>query len=341
MRITLTREGRRFILALLVVAFAAFNTANNLMYLILGLMLSATILSLMAAYITLKGVSVDFRIEEPLYAGVKASAEFFVRNSKRYVSSYSLRIELKGIDDGAIYVERVLPGETLSINKSIVFRRRGIYRVSHIRVYTSFPFIFFVLTKTSIREKDSSMILVYPSLYDVTRVVEELISEIRAMEGIRKTIEGEEFQGLRDYQYGDSFKSIHWKATARTGTLMVKEYYEGETEKITIVLDSLRYTDRALFERAVSFVSSLSAELLGRNFVLRLVTCQKSIPPGSGREHLYKILDHLAVVEESEGISCPFTESLGGVMIMILSGPDSPLRRYASAASRVYYASDL
>ncbi len=341
MRITLTREGRRFILALLVVAFAAFNTANNLMYLILGLMLSATILSLMAAYVSLKGVSVEFRIEEPLYAGVRTYAEFFVRNSKRYISSYSLRIELKGIDDGEIYVERVLPDETLSINKSIIFPHRGIYRVSHIRVYTSFPFIFFVLTKTLGKSKDDSMIIVYPSLYDVTRVVEELILEIRAREGIRKTMEGEEFQGLRDYQYGDPFRSIHWKATARTGTLMVKEYHEGKTEKITIVLDSLRYTDRALFERAVSFVSSLSAELLGRNFVLRLVTCQKSIPPGSGREHLFKILDHLAIVEESEEINCPFTESLGGEMVMILSGPDSALRQYASAASRVYYASNL
>ncbi len=341
MKVSLTREGRRFLLALLVVAFAAFNTANNLMYLILGLMLSATVLSLSAAFLTLRGIDVELAIEEPLYANLKAPVGFTIRNSKVHLSSYSLRIRLPGVDDEGIYIQKVLPGGDLRYNKYLLFPGRGRYSVSNLSVQTSFPFIFFVVSKTMQQKEGGTTFLVYPGLMDVTDEVERLLAEMRSGEGIMKAPEEEEFHGLRDYRYGDPLRSIHWKATARTGTFMVKEYHEGMSRRMTIVLDSLRYPDRETFERAISFAASLSAELISRGITLRFVTCQKAVPPGTGREHLYKILDHLALLKESEEIRSPLAESLEGDVVFILSGPGSSLANYSVVASRLYHASEL
>ncbi len=341
MKVSLTREGRRFLLALLVVAFAAFNTANNLMYLILGLMLSATVLSLSAAFLTLRGIDVELAIEEPLYANLKAPVGFTIRNSKVHLSSYSLRIRLPGVDDEGIYIQKVLPGGDLRYNKYLLFPGRGRYSVSNLSVQTSFPFIFFVVSKTMQQKEGGTTFLVYPGIMDVTDEVERLLAEMRSGEGIMKAPEEEEFHGLRDYRYGDPLRSIHWKATARTGTFMVKEYHEGMSRRMTIVLDSLRYPDRETFERAISFAASLSAELIRRGITLRFVTCQKAVPPGTGREHLYKILDHLALLKESEEIRSPLEESLEGYVVFILSGPGSSLANYSEVASRLYHASEL
>ena len=43
--------------------------------------------------------------------------------------------------------------------------------------------------------------------------------------------------GIRDYMPGDSYSRVHWRSTARTGKLMVKEFEQEESAKVWIVLD--------------------------------------------------------------------------------------------------------
>lgn len=56
---------------------------------------------------------------------------------------------------------------------------------------------------------------------------------------------GYEFYGMRDYVPGDDLRRIVWRASARTGKLMVREAEQGITDKITLVLD----TDRGQHSR--------------------------------------------------------------------------------------------
>jgi hypothetical protein len=53
----LTREGKRFLLATILLTFAAFNTGNNLIYMILAMMFSIVIISAAALIINMKGLS--------------------------------------------------------------------------------------------------------------------------------------------------------------------------------------------------------------------------------------------------------------------------------------------
>ncbi len=342
MRLSVTREGKRFLLAITVVAFAAFNTANNLMYLILALMLSSLIISLTLPYIMLRGLKFSFSVQEPLFANRESVFTVTVKNLKRKVTSYSFRVIVPELLDDGLYIERIEPGDSLEFAERIRFRRRGVYRLGQTRVSSSFPFIFFTLRMKATEDTASQKsVVIYPEIYDLKKEVDEFVYSLITEASSMIRTESEEFQSIREYRYGDSWRSIHWKATARTGQLMVKECYEGTTEQVTVVLDSMRYPSSELFEKAISFTASLTSELIGRNYSVRFVTCHKSIPYGSGTEHLYKILDHLAMIEEGTDIGCPFDESLDGMIVMVLSSRASSLRRYTSSALRVYYATDL
>lgn len=76
-----------------------------------------------------------------------------------------------------------------------------------------------------------------------------------------------EFHGLREYADGDEPRTIHWKASARTDTLMVKEHTMEGLRRCTVVFDAERrgHPDAAAFERGVTAAASLvhSAALAG------------------------------------------------------------------------------
>jgi uncharacterized protein (DUF58 family) len=68
-----------------------------------------------------------------------------------------------------------------------------------------------------------------------------------------------EFHGLREYVDGDEPRSIHWKASARSEQLLVKEHTTEGLRRCTVVLDSQSstYREEDGFERAVTVAASL------------------------------------------------------------------------------------
>jgi len=71
------------------------------------------------------------------------------------------------------------------------------------------------------------------------------------------------------------------------------------------------------------------------------MTCKKIIPFGSGQEHLFKILDALALIDEEDTWECPMMHEIQGTGVLILKSDDSSLKKAAPMCSMVIYASDL
>jgi len=70
------------------------------------------------------------------------------------------------------------------------------------------------------------------------------------------------FHAIRQYAPGDSRRHVHWKSTAKTGVLMVRQYEETRRARVAVVLD-LRpdeYADDDAFELAVSAAASLAVQ---------------------------------------------------------------------------------
>jgi uncharacterized protein (DUF58 family) len=92
-RTTVTVEGLLFIVFLMVIAFAAWNTGNNLLYLVLSAMLAFLVAANLIARLSLGDVAVQLRFPDHIFAGEPASLNVTLLNHKRVMPSYSLMVE--------------------------------------------------------------------------------------------------------------------------------------------------------------------------------------------------------------------------------------------------------
>src|ERR1044071_533869 len=92
-RTTVTVEGLLFIVFLVIIGFAAWNTGNNLLYLILSAMLAFLIAANLIGRVSLAGVAVQLRFPDHIFAGESASISVTLLNHKRILPSYSVLVE--------------------------------------------------------------------------------------------------------------------------------------------------------------------------------------------------------------------------------------------------------
>ncbi|MEJ2696979.1 MAG: DUF58 domain-containing protein [Candidatus Sulfobium sp.] len=310
-----TREGRRFVLLALLIAVAAVNTGNNLIYLIFALMFSVAVLAVVLLKVNVSGLALEVSFEGPVFAGEPAYAAVLTRNNKRFVPSYSLRVAADGAVS-PVYFGLISAGGAAEKAIPLRFERRGLYGHRDFFIESGFPFI---LLNSRRAAGVSGEILVYPALVKTDDMIAG--SSRNPGEGARiRSSSGDEIYSVREYRHGDDRRRIHWKATAKTGALMVKEYAEGEYRKATVVIDNLSVPgdesrrvirgrgerhSSGIFEKAVSIAGSLAGDLLDRGYLVRLMSCRKVIPFGTGRDHFLRILDILAVIGEEPSWDSP------------------------------------
>ncbi len=92
-RTSVTVEGLLFIVCLVVIGFAAWNTGNNLLYLILSAMMAFLIAANLIARISLADLSVQLRFPDHIFAGESANISVTLLNHKRVLPCYSIMVE--------------------------------------------------------------------------------------------------------------------------------------------------------------------------------------------------------------------------------------------------------
>ena len=334
-----SREGKRFILSIFLIAVAALNTGNNLIYLIFSMMLSIFILSVIILMINMNGLVLEVSQSQPLFANSRGSLDITLSNRKKKIPSYSIKVRMSDENMREAYFAEVPHVSSVSDPVPVVYKKRGMYGYGDFFIESSFPFVFF---SKKILSKITGGVIVYPEIGVSDKIISEMIRE-----GYEKpassTRKADEFAMIREFRYGDDWRKIHWKASAKTAKTMVMEYAVDEPRKLTIILDNLMPSDPESFEKAVSMAASISDRFLKEGFFVRLITCRKVIPFGSGREHLFKILDILAVIEGQNSWECPLSAETEpeGLTVLLLNSEHSPLKKFISVSNTVIYAATL
>ena len=116
--------------------------------------------------------------------------------------------------------------------------------------------------------------------------------------------DAEEFVSLRDYRPGDTPRRIHWKAWARTGRLVVKEYQDEFFVRHALLLDTFPPGDEAPFEAAVALAASLVMMPRSNESLLDLMFVESrayTLTQGRGLGAAADLLRVLATVAPSRG----------------------------------------
>ena len=304
-RLRFTREGRYFVGITLGVGFAAINTGNNLLYLILGMMLALIILSGVLSEMSLRRVHVRRSPPARIYAGRPFLMSVSVRNSKQRFPSFS--IEVEDLVDGTLldkkcYFLKIPAGRIQETSYRYLFQRRGLYRYDGMRISTKFPFALFRKSReTEVRAE----VVVFPAISPVPELRTDDYRRIGDGGELRKG-RGGEFDGLREWRDGDDARDVHWRTSAHAGRLMVREWQVEAARRVSVVLhnakgplgpsDSAPRRDEEL-EDAVSLAASVIDHLLNLDVDVELITHTDRVPFGRGPAHRWRILTALALLD--------------------------------------------
>ena len=298
-----TREGRIFLLVTTAVAIASVNTGNNLLFLMLGLMLSFLVLSGVMSELVLRRVRVERRLPERAFAGTTGLVEVVLSNDKPYAASYSLEVEdrAEGLPtERRCYFLKVAPRAQQVAAYRRTPKRRGLVRLSGFRLATRFPF---GLIEKWLYVDSPSDLLVYPALVPVAEPV--LSGALGAADSpAGRPGAGSEVSGLRAYRPGDEARSIHWRRTASLGEVVVRERDRDEAARVTLTVDNARPADADarwddLFEASVSRTASIAAIALRRGAAVQVVARSSRsgvVAPASAPDPIWRFLALLETV---------------------------------------------
>jgi uncharacterized protein (DUF58 family) len=310
MEYKITREGWLYILGIILIALAALNTGNNLLFLILASLVAIILMSGILSSITLSGVAMRLQLPEHIFAGQPIRASIELENEKLTLPSFSLRVEAvqaKNSPQAALlgtplYFPYLAKRGRAHQSVPITFVTRGVYRQEAFRIVTRFPFGF--LQKAH-RVDLRTEALVYPSVEPTREFLEILPGLQGAMESLAKG-RGQDLYALRDYVPTDSARHVHWKASARLGSLMVREFTREDETRVLLVLDPHIFTAEPgataqasgeRFERAITLCAGVAWHFFERNAVLQFRSAGMETPLAPAEENIFAILHHLALAQ--------------------------------------------
>jgi uncharacterized protein (DUF58 family) len=301
-RYRITGGGILYFIALFLVGFAAFFTANNLLFLMFSAMLAILLVSGFLSRLMLSGLELELLLPEHVWARTPSPARVRLRNLKRITPSFSLELtgqrasltNAQPILTAPVYFP-VIPGRaTVEASVDVTFPNRGRHKENVFLISTRFPFGFLRKSTTLALQKET---IVYPALEPFagagTLLDQSAAGELEtAVRGL-----GRDFYRIRPYESGDSARHIDWKSSAHTGVPHIREFTREEQGTVEVFLDRRTEAGKsrafeAMVERCAFLVSSLGS---GDSNVL--VSSQGFIQLAAEEAEFYVILKYLALTE--------------------------------------------
>jgi uncharacterized protein (DUF58 family) len=238
-RLKFTREGKFFVGITLGVGFAAINTANNLLYLLLGMLLALIVVSGLMSELSLRDLTVVRRLPLRAQVGRAHLVEIEVFNHKGKIPSYAIEVEdLRAGQpaDKRCFFLKISPKSAQVAAYRRTPAKRG--RDVHIgfRIATRFPFGLFEKSREVPAEGE---LVIYPAV-DPVQLHVAPAGRLAGGDGTVGRGHGEDFLGLKLMRDGEDPRDIHWRKSAAAGQRVMRERAREARPNVTLPIDVLR-----------------------------------------------------------------------------------------------------
>lgn len=243
-----------------------------------------------AGMLNLKGIVPDLLPPDELFAGTPACFRLLLRNEKKRIPSFLIRLESPGNE--ATLLPFVEAGATLTSELHLTFQQRGWHSIGQIKVSSPFPVNFFTRFWNF---RLTAACLVFPRLVAFSGAVGVDGSEQTGKTlHVRRGQDGE-LEGIRGYTGAEPLRAIHWKLSARDHDLLVKEFGSQSMQPLLIRINELPGT---VLEERLSQAAWLIKQR-GMEQPVGVVLDERTIPPGTGRHHCRQLLSELALYDHN------------------------------------------
>jgi uncharacterized protein (DUF58 family) len=343
-RVYLRPEGWYYCFVIAFVVGGAVLRNVNLLVALAGLMVAALILHWQMVLRSLSGIDILRSFPGRICAGDTLEVEVSLAHRGNRGLAWALEYKdyFERIDppDGdpasevALLFPRIRAGEKVTKRFRCEITRRGVYRFSRAALASRYPL---GLVEGVCFLDLPDRLVVYPRMGLLHRRWEELVEAEQSGQQSTRHRQGlseGDFYALREWRNGDSRRWVHWRTSAKLGTLAVRQFEQRRSCDVSLILDLWQPpvpTDeqRAVVENAISFAATAVVEL-GRRGGSRLGLVVASREVGrwaASASPLFaqELLEHLAVCRGSETVR--LTEALqqladisyGGAKVLVVS----------------------
>ena len=297
------------------------------------------------------------KVSEHYQAGERFEAEFTIYNRSRIPSpliEVQEETNLPGYENMVTF--SLLPNGSHRWKTRIDCKRRGRYSLGTLSATVTDPLGFFPLNR---QLGEGISIIIYPETFDLPFFQALPRQGLGPSQRRWLTVEtGPNAARVREYINGDNLRHIHWRSTAHTGTLMVKEFDPDRSnyafKNIWIVLDMHHSSHLGEGEETIDEYSIMAAASIAKNYIdsgkrVGLIASGErtyNFLPEAGNRHLQHILQALALIQATGNIPIDTLLTLesgrfdaGSAVIVITSsdnrGIATPLRRIVNRGSIV------
>jgi uncharacterized protein (DUF58 family) len=318
-RVYLRPEGWYYLFVIVFVIGGAVLRNVNLLVALAGLMAAALILHWQLVLRSLSGLNVVRSLPGRLSAGDSLEVEvtIFHRAPRGTVWALEYCDRLERVDppdsQPAIEVKLLFPRiaarHELTRRYHVAITRRGVYRFGKATLASRYPL---GLVEGMCYLDLPDRLVVHPRIGKLGRAWSTLIeAEQTGQESTRHRrgmIEGD-FYALREWRNGDSRRWIHWRTSAKLGTLAVRQFEQRRSSDVVLVLDlwnpaNATTDQRATTEAMIAFAATAVVDLCRRGgSQLGLVVASREVGHWSGTASpLFgqELLEHLAVCRASD-----------------------------------------
>ncbi len=188
----------------------------------------------------------------------------------------------------------------------LLAQARGVYSAGPAHLVSGDPFGLFEDDATL---SAPNLLIVYPEIKPLEELgldAKDPFGNVRAPQRLFE--DPHRIMSVRDYRSDDSFRHIHWKATARTGSLQVRQYEPTRMQNIVLCLNIATFEEHirgvwpVMVEYVISVAASLASWALEHDYAVGLIAnatlAQTDRPlrtqPGRSRDQLSKLLETMA-----------------------------------------------
>jgi uncharacterized protein (DUF58 family) len=300
-RLKFTREGKFFVGITLGVGFAAINTANNLLYLLLGMLLALIVVSGVMSELSLRDLTVVRRLPLRAQVGRAHLVEIEVYNHKLRVPSYAIEVEdLRAGQpaDKRCFFLKISPksAQVAAYRRTPVRRGRDVH--VGFRIATRFPFGLFEKSREVPAEGE---LVIYPAV-DPINLPSAPGGRSPGTDQVVGRGHGEEFLGLKLMRPGEDPRDVHWRKTAAVGQLVMRERAKETRPDVTLNIDVFRPADAgdewdAGFDRRIRDVASRVVAHLKRGDRVAVQTSAGAVAHADRTVGADPLLRYLALLE--------------------------------------------
>ena len=265
--------------------FAAVNTGNNLLYLLVSALLGFMSVSGVLGKWNLDRLTVRYIPPDEIYDGLPTLLGIELVNRRRWLPIFLMEVV---VAERVVFFPLVDTQRGRQKSLEITLSGRGRRPLPAVSVRSRFPVNFFIRSQGLIIDQDVTVFPAPQRCPDLRQV--DPGGGQGSRQNWQKGYEGD-INRISDYQGGEPLKSIHWKLTARHGRLKVKELSAATRKPVVLDLEELPGTG---LEQRLRHASYFVTRWLRDGWPVGLKAGSLELAPGVGQRQKLLLLQALA-----------------------------------------------